>query len=246
MRELTNPGQQFGRLESALSKLFMKTAAVAAIEDVAEGFRLLLLEGEALRQVTWTPGQKLQLMLGGWVQRTYTPFAWDAQAGTTRILSYAHGDGPAARWTRSLVPGAACTLFGPRGSLDLNNLARPALLFGDETSFGLVHALRFTPARAEGVSVVLEVSSKAASSAALQALDVEGAHLIERRPDDVHLDEVQQLGARLLQDHSIQAAVLSGKATSIQRLSKQLKQHGVPRGRIQTKAYWAPGKTGLD
>jgi hypothetical protein len=40
--------------------------------------------------------------------------------------------------------------------------------------------------------------------------------------------------------------VLSGKATSIQRLSKQLRQLGISRGRLQTKAYWAPGKAGLD
>ena len=37
-------------------------------------------------------------------------------------------------------------MFGPRSSLDLQRLDRPALLFGDETSFGLAHALRFTQA----------------------------------------------------------------------------------------------------
>jgi hypothetical protein len=40
--------------------------------------------------------------------------------------------------------------------------------------------------------------------------------------------------------------VLTGKASTIQRIRQSLKQQAVPTGRILTKAYWAPGKTGLD
>ncbi len=246
MSETAGKAKTIGRLEGAFSKLFTKAAVVSALQDVADGFRLLTLTGETLRRVAWAPGQKVQLMLGGWIQRTYTPLGWDAESGSTQILAFVHGDGPGAEWARALAPGDRCALFGPRGSLDLNTVDRPALLFGDETSFGLAHALRFTPATAHGVHLVLEVNSKSAASAALEALGVPGAHLVERRPDDAHLGEVQELTAHLLQTRSIQAGVLSGKATSIQRMSKQLRQLGVPRARIQTKAYWAPGKTGLD
>jgi ferric-chelate reductase (NADPH) len=237
-----------GRLEGALSKLFTKAASVSALADVAEGFRLVTLSGKALQRIAWVPGQKVQLLLGGWVTRTYTPLSWDPESGSFQLLAYVPGDGhgPASAWARSLQPGDSCAVFGPRGSLDLNALARPAVLFGDETSFGLAHALRFTPASAQGVHLVLEVTSKPAAAAALEALGVTGAHLVERRPDDVHLGEVQEMTAHLLQTRSIQGAVLSGKATSIQRMSKQLRQLGLPRARLQTKAYWAPGKTGLD
>lgn len=40
--------------------------------------------------------------------------------------------------------------------------------------------------------------------------------------------------------------VLTGKASSIQRVSRALKAAGVASSRMRTKAYWAPGKTGLD
>jgi len=246
MSEPSQTSRTFGRLEGALSKLFTKAAAVAALVDVAEGFRLVTLAGKALGGVEWVPGQKVQGMLGGWVQRTYTPLAWDAAAGSMQLLAYVHGEGPGAAWARELRVGDTCALFGPRGSLDLNAVARPAVLFGDETSFGLARALRFTPAGAQGVHLVLEVTSAAGAAAALDAIGVAGAHLVERRPEDVHLGEVQEYTAHLLQTRSIEAGVLSGKATSIQRMSKQLRQLGVPRSRLQTKAYWAPGKTGLD
>jgi ferric-chelate reductase (NADPH) len=246
MNETGRKPEPFGRLESAVSRLLTKAAVVEAVEDIASGFRRVTLSGAALRGVAWSPGQKVQFLLGGWVQRTYTPLAWDPIAGVAQLLAYAHGEGPAAAWARGLSVGDGCAVFGPRGSLDLDALGRPALLFGDETSFGLAHALRFTSATARGVHVLLEVNSIAASSAALDAIDVSGAHLVERHPADAHLEEMERLAAQLVQTHSIGAGVLSGKATSIQRVSKHLRQLGVPRARIQTKAYWAPGKTGLD
>ena len=40
--------------------------------------------------------------------------------------------------------------------------------------------------------------------------------------------------------------VLTGQAQSIQRISRALKAAGVGSARILAKAYWAPGKAGLD
>ena len=40
--------------------------------------------------------------------------------------------------------------------------------------------------------------------------------------------------------------VLTGKATSIQRITRLLRQRDIGADRRQSKAYWAPGKTGLD
>jgi len=238
--------QSLGRLEGAVTKLFCKHATVASLQDIASGFRRVSLAGDALRGVAWTPGQKVQLMLGGWVQRTYTPLSWDIDRGVLELLAYVHGEGPGAAWARALVPGASCAVFGPRSSLDLQRVARPALLFGDETSFGLAHALRFTRARAEGVHLVLEVTSKQISSVALDAIDVSGAHLIERGPGDQHLNEIRELATQLVATHAIGAGVLSGRAPSIAHVGKHLRQLGLPRAQLQTKAYWAPGKAGLD
>jgi NADPH-dependent ferric siderophore reductase len=238
--------QHLGRLEGAVTKLFCKQATVSSVRDIASGFRLVALAGDALRGVDWTPGQKVQLMLGGWVQRTYTPLSWDAGGGVLELLAYVHGDGPGAAWARALAVGASCAVFGPRSSLDLQRLARPALLFGDETSFGLAHALRFTQATATGVSLLLEVNAKRVSSAVLDAIGISGAHLVERGSGEDHLNEVRELATRLVATHAIGAGVLSGKAPSIAHVGKHLRQLGLPRAQLQTKAYWAPGKTGLD
>jgi len=235
-----------GRIEGALFRLFTKTATVGELEMLGEQFVLLTLKGESLRGVVWAPGQKVQLQFGGWVQRTFTPLAWDSVGGTMQLLAYLHGDAPATRWARSLQADQTCTIFGPRGSVDLSALERPALLFGDETSLGLAHALRFTPNGEREVDVVLEVTSKQAVVPVLARMGLSHAHVVERRADDAHLSDVEELTARLLGARSIKSCALTGKASSIQRLNKRLRALGFSGGQVRKRAYWAPGKVGLD
>jgi hypothetical protein len=96
------------------------------------------------------------------------------------------------------------------------------------------------------VRFVFEVSSKEVCESVLQHLNVSNAQLIERKPDDAHLSTVEQIVFDSFQNQSVKHFALSGKATSIQRLSKRLRALGVPRSQIKTRAYWAPGKVGLD
>lgn len=238
--------RRFGPLESTLARWFTRPASVREVRSIGDDFRLITLGGDGLRGAAWVPGQKVQLLLGGWVQRTYTPLAWDGASGTTQLLAYAHGEAPGSDWARHVEVGQLCAVFGPRASLDLDALPRPGLIFGDETSFGLAHALRFTASGTAGVELVLEVSSLEVARAALDAVGVNGAHLVERRPDDAHLAELDALIVRLRDQRAIEGWVLSGAAPSIQTLIQRLRRLGVARGRIQSKAYWAPGKAGLD
>jgi ferric-chelate reductase (NADPH) len=235
-----------GRVEGAIMKMFTKAASVSEVEVLDESFRLITLAGPALRDVRWVPGMKVQMGLGGWISRTYTPIDWDAANGLTRLLAFVHGDAPGAVWARGLRAGEACTIFGPRDSIDLTQLSRPGLLFGDESSIGLAHALRFTTAGAQGVSIVLEVTSKPGAEAVLARMQIEQATLVERKPDDAHLSELEELVAAQVQERSISSCALSGKATSIQRVNKRLRALGMTSRQIRTKAYWAPGKAGLD
>ncbi|WP_343732074.1 hypothetical protein [Duganella sp.] len=50
----------------------------------------------------------------------------------------------------------------------------------------------------------------------------------------------------LLQAHPMADVVLSGKAGAIQQMARLVREHGISAARRQSKAYWAPGKTGLD
>lgn len=233
-----------GRVSRAITRLFMKRACVSAIDDLADRFRLITLEGDALQGVAWTPGQKVQIAMGSaFVARTYTPIEWDAIAGRTRILGYAHGEGPGSAWILGLEVGNECDLFGPRSSLDVRPLAGPLAVFGDETSIGLASALaRQEPAHS--VRCYLEIGDGTAIKPVLAALDMEQASVFERAGGDGQLTRMEAALQALVGAGS--SFVLTGRAATIQRLRQALKRQGVPSGRIATKAYWAPGKTGLD
>ncbi|NVM75922.1 NADPH-dependent ferric siderophore reductase [Duganella sp. SG902] len=225
-----------GVFEAALQKIFTRGARVLEIAEPSPDFRLITLGGDALRDVDWTPGDKIQLMLGGWTQRTYTPLDWDAAEGRTRILVYLHGDAPGTRWARTLRQGDACAFFGPRKSVRLAPAASPVILFGDETSLGLAVALS-----AEATTHMLFAARDPGQTRAvaerlqLRNASVESAeHAL-----DAHM-------AALLAAHPMADVVLTGKAGAIQHMGRLLREHGVGAARRQSKAYWAPGKTGLD
>ncbi len=243
-RDPALPTVSQGRITRTLLRWLMRSARVAAVETLAPQFRLLHLEGDALRDVAWTTGQKVQVSIGsGLGARTYTPMSWNAGAGSTRLLAFTHGDGPGSRWASGLRAGEGCQFFGPRRSLDLSGLDTLVVLFGDETSFGLAVALR-QGALAAGATEVFEVSDVAAARPVLEAVGLGKATLIERIADDAHLGDVE---AELLR-YAARGAhfVLTGKASSIQRVGRALKAAGVVGSRVRAKAYWAPGKVGLD
>jgi len=53
-----------GPVTRTLLRWLMRPARVAAVETLSPHFRLVDLEGEALRSVAWTAGQKIQVSMG--------------------------------------------------------------------------------------------------------------------------------------------------------------------------------------
>jgi len=128
--------------------------------------------------------------------------------------------------------------------LDLTQLGfADAVLFGDETSFGLTVALNGVVQPKKHI-----YSSKCHRWPArpLPAWGIENARLSVRTRNDAQLAELEERILSVLQAQPNTHAVLSTEATSIQYMRKLLKWQGIGSNRFQTKAYWAPGKTRLD
>ncbi|WCM28404.1 siderophore-interacting protein [Sphingomonas sp. QA11] len=232
------------RIEKALTQWLTRTATVTAVEPLSPRFRLIDLEGEAFRHVAWTAGDKIQVILGGLLTaRTFTPMSWDARQGRTRLLVWSHGEGPGTEWATGLAPGDACQFFGPRRSLDAGDPATPLVVFGDETSFGLAAALAGRSG-AEPPRLFFEVSEPDECRHVLRRIGGEEAMLAQRTKDDAHLEAMALQLAAL--DTGASLYVVTGRAPAIRRIVTILKAGGVPSSRLRTKAYWAPGKVGLD
>lgn len=241
--ESESPKAGDGLMTRFLKKMFLRDGQIAAVDRLTEHFRLISLKGEGLKNVDWKPGDKVQISLGeGFAMRTYTPIAWDAETGQTQLLVYAHGDAPGSRWAREARNNEAVRFFGPRGSLDLSAVSS-AILFGDETCFGLGAALRNT-AGGKSALCVFEATDPEESTIALAAIGVSDAVLIERKPDESHLSAVHAELLRMARSDA--QFVLAGKAASIQSVRKALATAGISSTRMKAKAYWTPGKVGPD
>jgi hypothetical protein len=100
------PAKAPGAIDRVVRRLFGKQGTISAVDPIGDHFRLITLEGPALKGVAWTPGQKLQVaMAASFVARTYTPLDWDGEAGRARLLGYAHGGGPGSKWLLDVRPG---------------------------------------------------------------------------------------------------------------------------------------------
>jgi NADPH-dependent ferric siderophore reductase len=234
-----------GRVSRALIRMFMKPARIVQAESLGEDVRLITMASPAFRNLQWTPGDKLQITMGSaFVARTYTPVEWDSVEGVTRIVAFAHGSGPGSEWVRRTAPGDTCHVFGPRSSLDLTRATPACVVLGDETSIALAYALSCS--RAEGnARYLLEVGDVANVREVLTRLSLAHVELFARSAYDQHLETMAgRLSA--FADDDATTFILTGKASSIQRWRRALNAKRVRAARIMTKAYWAPGKTGLD
>jgi NADPH-dependent ferric siderophore reductase len=225
-------------LKSLLGKLLFPELRVTSAEVIGQRFRRLRLEGEALTKGSFTPGDKVQIVLDDGT-RTYTPFAVDAGKGTMDLLVYAHGETPGACWGKSVRVDDTIRVFGPRGSIPLPSLAGPVVVFGDETSFALARAHQDVALGAP--RPLFEVSDVADAEHALAALGLE-ADVVARQENERHLDALEDH----LRARSGATLVLTGKAQSIQALRGRLRARPSSFAAQKVKAYWSVGKRGLD
>lgn len=248
-RPLDSPGL----LGQAMLKLVSERARIASVRALSPRMRLVTLRSAAYRDLVVVPGDKLQLRVAGLSFRTFTPMRLTRTDDALDVVAFLHGGAtPAAKWVTALRAGDACHVRGPRRSLDVGAIQRSTIFFGDETSIGLAAALCGTPLGGLDTHFVFEVDDPADARRALDALAALGparlraAELVKRRVDDAHLEEVELALARHAGADAYRQYVLTGHARSIQRLVRSLRQAGVKTAQLMTKAYWAPGKVGMD
>ncbi len=230
-------------LKELIGKLIFPEVTVMAVRDIGPRFRVIQLGGESMKRASYKAGDKVQLNVPGGT-RTYTPFAFDKNEGTFEILAYVHGDTPGSTWARNVAVGATCNVFGPRGSLPLTDLLGPLVIFGDETSFGVVASITRHRSGAPDVHGVFEVASFAEAEGALAALDLTSYTLVERTGSAHHLREIDGVLREKLTSNT--QLVLTGKAQSIQSIRAALKERPASFAGSKVKAYWSVGKRGLD
>ena len=248
-------------VSSAVEKLLFHPVTITHAETIGRSFRRVRLQGEIFKGVKWVPGQAVQFYLGNLTKRAYTPMEMEADAGSAEFLFYIHGGGPGSAWAESLKKGDACKVMRPKDSLDFTNFAGRAIFFGDETSMAAAYALQSCRRAEVRPRFVLEVTSASEAKSVADRLRLADVTLCQRTGEAEHLEDVvrklaqsaggdaeeagdsdqtEQFGERVSQ------WIFTGQAQSIQRVQKGLKGLGVELRKSKVRAYWSPGKTGMD
>jgi len=240
---------QPGVIGQTVLKMLTQRAMVASVRSLSPAFRWISLRSESFRGLVWVPGDKMQIRVQGMAFRTFTPFRQKGVDDVLDLVGHVHGDAPGADWLWHLAPGDACNVMRPRRSLDLGALQQSTTFFGDETTLGLAVALCSNPLGDVDTHFLFEATDADDTRTAFGALGhaaLRHTDFVERRPGDVHLAEVEErLSSQAVADRHRQY-VLAGKASSIQRLHRALRRAGVKPSQMLVKAYWSPGKVGLD
>lgn len=234
-----------GILEKAFHNLVSRRAVVQRVQAIGPRFRIVTLAGEELANRSWTPGDMVQIAFANWEARAYTPYAFDPRTGSATFLGYVHGNGVGSQWLASTTAGEERFLVGPRSALNLDPVRRPAIFFGDETSFSTAAAMHATTDGVRGVTFVFEVDAIEASRAALAEIGLSDVTLLRRQEGDLHLDDAERVLRAVFEANADAKGVLTGKASSIKRLYKSARSAGIGGRAITNVAYWAPGRKGF-
>ncbi|TGL40380.1 siderophore-interacting protein [Leptospira perdikensis] len=241
---MSEPNSFFKRSLKSVFSIFLTQTKISKIERLTNTFVLIEMTGKKLKESKWVPGGKVQVDVGNLTYRTFTPINVDKAEGKLSFLCYEHHNGPASHWLSTLKVGDTCEVFGPRESLDFSDLEGDAILFGDETSFGIAKVLQNKVGKKS--HLFFELTSVETNKEALEKLGVTGQRMLERSADGSHLQKLSQEIVDRISQIPDTKVFLTGRASSIQQVRNYLKNSGIPTNKLKVRAYWADGKIGLD
>lgn len=190
--------------------------------------------------MSWSPGDKIKLHVGGGTMRSYTPARVDRAAGWMDIVVHVHGNGPASAWAEALRGGERITFLGPARSMpsQIDGHAPWALMLGDETTVGLARALVDACPTSTQILGAIELAPEDRP-----AVDALGLPLVAlpRGGDahDHHGEALREWLARTWVPPGDGVAWLSGEAGVVVELRAALLERGLSREQIRVKPYWS-------
>ncbi|MDN3351560.1 siderophore-interacting protein [Actinomadura sp. DC4] len=217
-----------------IDRLFVR-GTVTAIDMVTPRMRRIVLDAPGLE---WTPGQHVRVAADGvMTRRTYS--VWDYDGTSLELYVLDHGEGPGARWARSVRPGQEVVFGKPEGNL----VTRPSayhLFAGEETAavaFGpMLRALGEVP-----VYGVVEADTPG------DRLPVDLTWRFREGTSAASSDSLVQAVRDLDLPDEPGTAYVAGEARTVQAVRAHLvRDRGWPRRSVVTKPFWTPGKKGME
>ncbi|TDD67455.1 siderophore-interacting protein [Actinomadura rubrisoli] len=206
----------------------------------------------------WTPGQQVRVHVADitaartWVSgafmnalRTYSVWDYDASSGVMELCVMDHeGDGPGARWARTVRPGEGVVFGKPEGPFAL----RPAayhLFAGEETAAVPFGAMLRAAGEDEAVHGVIETARPEDRLPLPRAGELTWCHRGDAPAASSAVLVDAMRGLDLPDEPGV--AYVAGEARTVQAVRAHLmRERGWPRKSVLVKPFWTPGKRGME
>ncbi|CUU58371.1 NADPH-dependent ferric siderophore reductase, contains FAD-binding and SIP domains [Parafrankia irregularis] len=233
-------------------------ARVESVGMLARRTRRIVLTGPALADLAWSPGQNVTVFLAdptrlaGWrngprdLKRSYSVWDYDP-SGRMELAVYDHGgETPGTSWARRVVPGDEVIVTRPEGRLVARPEAGVHLFVGEDTaavSFGAMLRTLPAPTLVRGVIECDEEDDRLPLPRATELTWVHrrGAPAASSSLLTAALADLDLSGGEP------GAAYVVGEARTCQAVRRHLiDERGWPRQRVLVRAFWTPGRRGMD
>lgn len=219
-------------LMKILGPFILAQSKVVKNERLSPHFQYLTIKGKSHQNKDWIPGQKIQVQLKN-EMRSYTPSSWNKETGEIQTLIYMHGKGPGAIWARDARENSKVTVLGPKSPLKLHEDSKHVLFFGDETTYGLAHALKQFSSD-KNYRFFFEATDTTEAKPVLERFALGDSPLFAIN----QLEKVAEAMITAFRSNPETEIVLSGKQQSIVALREKLWANQIPKDVIGTKVYW--------
>jgi NADPH-dependent ferric siderophore reductase len=224
-------------LAARAERWFARPVTVTAADRPSSTLHRVVFSGQSLLDRSWYPGAEVEFRVTDRDLRHYTPADFDPAAGTLEIVFHTAAGGPGSVWAAGLRPGRATALFGPHGGARWR-LDRPALVLGDASTLGLLSGLLRAGTVPPRGAVEVPAGDEAAAAHLVVGLDVLTARAEPGAALHAWLRDARDPGP----DEPVH---LAGHGQTLQSLRTALRERGVARAAVRTRAFWATGRAGL-
>ncbi|GGE14262.1 siderophore-interacting protein [Sphingobacterium cellulitidis] len=237
-------------MADAMESLFKGTyhsVKITTIKYISPSLKYIRFKGDFSRiKNDFIPGNVIEFRISDRDFRHYTPSYFNLKKGICDVIFYINGKGPGSIWADNLALDDELKIMGPSSKMNFNYSASSHVVFGDETSLGLMQHIHLE-AKKQGkpCCCLIEINPNHLDWLDHIRIDFENIVVLDSSTAGIGQSTFKEW---LLNQRPIQSEMefyLTGNASSIQKIQKDLISNGYSKKQIQTYPYWAQGKVGL-
>ncbi|RDC56695.1 hypothetical protein DU508_05670 [Pedobacter chinensis] len=198
-----------------------------------------------LTEANLIPGNDVLFRVNANEYRHYTLSQFDENHETCEVIFYLNRQGPGNNFAINIQKGDLLKLIVDKTRVKYNDSSSQHFFFGDETSIGLYESLgKKALEMDEEYFGILELNGENFDALDHIKLLIDAVEADKDSPAENAIRWMENMHPKCWEMWKYATFYLTGRAKSVQKFKKYLKQKGVGFNQIITMPYWEVGRVG--